>query len=105
LASLERMAVLGLQVAYPGHGDVIEDPKHLIDRTIEHHLKRKKRVGAMLTDEGVTPYDLARQMYPRAKDYDIFLAVSEIVAHLDLMVDDGKATTEQRDGVTHYLRA
>ncbi|MFP5299496.1 MAG: MBL fold metallo-hydrolase [Actinomycetota bacterium] len=105
LASLERMADLGLQIAFPGHGDVIEDPKRLIDRTIEHHLKRKKRVGGMLTSEGVTAYELARQMYPRAKDYDIFLAVSEIVAHLDLVVDDGEAVTEQRDGITHYVKA
>lgn len=105
LASLEDMQGLGLQLAYPGHGDVIEDPKRLIDRTIEHHLKRKRKVGEMLTDEGVTPYELACEMYPRAKDYDVFLAVSEIVAHLDLVVEDGGARIEPREGIVHYVRA
>lgn len=103
--SLERMATLGLTVAYPGHGGIIEDPQSLIESTIEHHLKRKARIGGMLTTEGITPYQLAEQMYPNVSGYDIFLAVSEIVAHLDLVVDDGAATVEQRDGVTYYLAA
>ena len=37
--------------------------------------------------------------------YDSFLAVSEIVAHLDLVVEDGNAIVEERSGVTYYLGA
>jgi glyoxylase-like metal-dependent hydrolase (beta-lactamase superfamily II) len=105
LASLERMGELGLEVAFPGHGDVIEDPQALIRSTIEHHLKRKVRVAGCLTDEGITPFEMAKEMFPRAGGYDVFLAVSEIVAHLDLVVDDGAAVMEEREGVTYYLRA
>lgn len=102
LASLERMGSLGLQLAYPGHGDVIEDPKRLIDSTIEHHLKRKVRVAGFLTDAGVTPYEMVQDMYPNVTGYDVFLAVSEIVAHLDLVVEDGGAEIDDREGVTYY---
>ena len=34
--------------------------------------------------------------------YDSFLAVSEVVAHLDLVVEDGDAVVEEREGVTYY---
>lgn len=105
LASLERMAGLELDVAYPGHGDVIETPRSLITSTIEHHLKRKVKVAGRLTAEGKSPYELAQEMYPRVTGYDVFLAVSEIVAHLDLVVEDGDAVIEERDGVTYYRAA
>lgn len=103
MASLDRMATLGLEVAYPGHGDVIQDPQTLIGSTIEHHLKRKVRVGGCLNAEGRTPYDIAREMYPRAEGYEAFLAVSEIVAHLDLVVEDEAAVIEEREGITYYI--
>ena len=105
LASLDRMGGLGLQLAYPGHGDPVTDPKELIESTIEHHLKRKVQVAGFLTDEPRTVYDIATEVYPNVRDYDVFLAVSEVVAHLDLVVEDGDAVVEMSEGVTLYRRA
>ncbi|HEX2293743.1 MAG TPA: MBL fold metallo-hydrolase [Actinomycetota bacterium] len=105
LTSLERMAAMDIALAYPGHGDPVADPGRLVDSTIEHHLKRKAAVAQRLDDAGKTPYDIAREVYPHVTGYDTFLAVSEIVAHLDLVVHDGGAVTEVRDGVTYYLSA
>ena len=103
LHSLDRMAEMDLTLALPGHGAPVEDPPALINSTIEHHLKRKVEVGSRLEDEGRTPYDLSQEMYPNVTGPDIFLAVSEVVAHLDLVVEDGDAHVEERDGHTFYL--
>jgi glyoxylase-like metal-dependent hydrolase (beta-lactamase superfamily II) len=102
LESLEKMAALELTLAYPGHGDPITDPGALIARTIEHHEKRKATVAGHLGREGKSPYELAREIYPKVIGYDVFLGVSEVVAHLDLVVEDGNATVDERDGVTYY---
>lgn len=103
LASLERMETLGLTLAYPGHGDPVTDADVLIRSTIEHHLKRKVQVAGYLTDEPKTVYAIAAEIYPHVRDYDVFLAVSEVVAHLDLVVEDGDATVETgADGVVLY---
>jgi glyoxylase-like metal-dependent hydrolase (beta-lactamase superfamily II) len=102
LRSLEAMAALEAELVYPGHGAPITDPKTLIKRTIEHHLERKVQVASHLDDEGKTPYELATVFYPDVRGYDIFLSVSEVVAHLDLVVADGDAVIEERDGVTYY---
>ena len=102
LDSLERMAAMDLTLAYPGHGAPVEDPPALITSTIEHHLKRKVEVADRLGDQGRTPYDLSKEMYPNATGPDVFLAVSEVVAHLDLVVEDGGAHAEERDGLTFY---
>jgi glyoxylase-like metal-dependent hydrolase (beta-lactamase superfamily II) len=105
LVSLEKMAALDARVAFPGHGDIIEDPGALIGSTIEHHQKRKVRIAGMLTDEPRSPYQLAQEMYPNVGGYDVFLSVSEVIAHLDLIVDDGDAVVDERDGVAYYRRA
>ena len=103
LASLERMETLGLQLAYPGHGDPVTDPNELIRSTIEHHLKRKVQVAGYLSDEPKTVYAIAGEVYPDVRGYDVFLAVSEVVAHLDLVVEDGDAALETGpDGVALY---
>jgi glyoxylase-like metal-dependent hydrolase (beta-lactamase superfamily II) len=102
LASLERMGSMDLTLVFPGHGEEIEDPGSLIASTIEHHLKRKVSVASHLGDEGKTPYEIAGEIYPHVTGYDSFLAVSEVVAHLDLVVDDGGAVVEEREGVTYY---
>jgi glyoxylase-like metal-dependent hydrolase (beta-lactamase superfamily II) len=106
MASLESMGAMDLELVYPGHGDPVEDPGALIRWTIEHHLKRKADVGSHLGAEPKTPYEIATEIYPDVSGYDSFLAVSEVVAHLDLVVEDGAAvTTEDENGVIRYAAA
>ena len=103
LASLETMAGMNLKLVYPGHGDPVTDPGALIRRTIEHHIKRKAEVAAHLGEQPKSPYEIASEVYPDVSGYDSFLAVSEVVAHLDLVVEDGAAvTTEDESGVIRY---
>lgn len=102
MSSLERMAGMDLKLVYPGHGDPVTDPGKLIESTIEHHVKRKAAVAAHLDEAGKTPYEIATEVYPDATGPDSFLAVSEVVAHLDLVAEDGRAQIDTRDGVTYY---
>jgi glyoxylase-like metal-dependent hydrolase (beta-lactamase superfamily II) len=105
LESLDRMAAMDLDVVYPGHGEPVTEPGLLIRRTIDHHQRRKQTVASRLGDEPRTPYEIAMALYPKVSGYDVFLAVSETLAHLDLVVDDGGAVTSRRDGVTYYAAA
>ena len=47
----------------------------------------------------------ASEFLPRLQGFDNFLAVSEVVAHVDLLVARGVAEPIERDGVTYYRRA
>ena len=105
LDTLDRLKKMEPAIAYPGHGDPIEDVGALIDRTVTHHLERKSDVAGYLSGQGQSPYEIARQMYPDVKGYDVFLSVSEVVAHLDLVVDDEGAVIDERDGITYYRSA
>ena len=105
LETLQTLKDFDPSIAYPGHGDPIEDAVGWIDSTIAHHMDRKDEIARMLGDRGRTPYELAQELYPDVKDYDVFLSVSEVVAHLDLVVDEGGAVIEERDGVAYYRAA
>jgi glyoxylase-like metal-dependent hydrolase (beta-lactamase superfamily II) len=105
MRSLGKMADMDLTLVYPGHGDPVTDPGELIRSTIEHHEKRKMEVGGYLGTTGQTPYQIAAKMFPDKMDYEAFLAVSEVVGHLDLVVDDGDAEVYEEAGVTFYRSA
>ena len=105
LDSLEKMAAMELNLALPGHGSEVTDPASMIARTIEHHLERKQKLAERLTTEPKSPYELSQEIYPDVSGYDSFLAVSEVVAHLDLVVEDGDGRIEDREGVTVYRSA
>jgi glyoxylase-like metal-dependent hydrolase (beta-lactamase superfamily II) len=105
LETLERFRKMDPAIAYPGHGDPINDVIGLIDSTIAQHMERKLEVAALLTARGQSPYELAQRLFPDVRGYDVFLSVSEVVAHLDLVSDDGGAVIEERDGITYYSAA
>ncbi len=102
LASLHKMAAMDLALVYPGHGEPVTDPGELIASTIEHHRKRIKEVASHLGPEAKTAYQVAGELYPDVTGYDVFLSVSEVIAHLELVVEEGNASIDHVDGVARY---
>jgi hypothetical protein len=51
---------------------------------------------------GATAFDIARELFPGTDDVHRFLAVSEVVAHLDLAQSEGKLAVELSDGREVY---
>ena len=104
LASLDRLSTLPLTRVFPGHGPPIEDPRTVIEEMRSHHRRRTETLAHMLDEEGKSAWQLANELFPRLEGFDNFLAVSEVVAHVDLLVDQGVAEPVQRDGITLYRR-
>jgi glyoxylase-like metal-dependent hydrolase (beta-lactamase superfamily II) len=105
LRSLDALASLAVRTVYPGHGPVIEDPASVIQSMRAHHRHRTEALVRLLDDEGKSGWQLAGELFPRLEGFDNFLAVSEVVAHIDLLVLDGRAEPVRRDGVTYYRRS
>jgi glyoxylase-like metal-dependent hydrolase (beta-lactamase superfamily II) len=100
--TLDRLAAMPLTEVFPGHGPPIERPHALIEEMREHHRARAADLGSRLTSEGKTGWQLAMELFPALTGFDNFLAVSEVVGHMDLLVEEGRASTIVRDGVTFY---
>lgn len=106
LRSLDVLAGLPLATVFPGHGAPIDDPKGLIEEMRAHHRHRVEDLASRLGERPKTGWDLAHELFRDLQGFDNFLAVSEVVAHMDLLVRDGRAREVTLDsGVTAYVRA
>lgn len=90
LDSLERVATMPLARVLPGHGPEVSDHVGLAAHYRTVHERRLDSLHARLS-EPISVWDLTRLVYPRVKNLDIFLALSEVLAHLDLLVVRGRA--------------
>jgi glyoxylase-like metal-dependent hydrolase (beta-lactamase superfamily II) len=102
LRTLDRLSELPLARVFPGHGEPIDDPHGLIEDMRAHHRRRTEDLAGRLTTNGKTGWQLANEVFPSLEGFDNFLAVSEVVAHVDLLVQQGRAEPVVRDGVTRY---
>jgi glyoxylase-like metal-dependent hydrolase (beta-lactamase superfamily II) len=103
LESLDKLDALDISIVYPGHGPVITDPKTIIGYMREHHSRRLEVVMECLNAGGKSPYEVSKELYPSVNGYDHFLAVSEVIGHLDVLVEEKRATSEVReDGVEYF---
>lgn len=100
LDSLDRLESMDLERVYPGHGPVMDDPKQTIAYMREHYKRRLDVVADDLGPDGKTAYQVTSELYPVAGNgagCDPFVAVSEVIAHLDVLVEQGRARHEISD--------
>jgi glyoxylase-like metal-dependent hydrolase (beta-lactamase superfamily II) len=100
-ASLRRVADLDVAQALPSHGPVIDDVPGLVERRLAFHERRAGRVLTALQEGARTTWDVTQILFPDRSPMDTFLAVSEIIGHLDLLEIEGQI--EGRDvGAIRY---
>ena len=105
LESLERTLELAPSIAFPGHGEPIEDPVSRALELIAHHDRRLDVAEDALGDEPRTAYELSYPLFgdglkPGARRF----AVAETLSHLERLVREQRARRGEVDGVVTYTR-
>ena len=91
LASLERLGSLGASRLVPAHGRAFEEPEAVCRHFVEHRLGRERKVvNAMGTESKNLPEILA-SAYADTPKMLWPLAEKSLRAHLQKLVDDGRA--------------
>ncbi len=104
LEGLERLLAMDIELVWPGHGEVIDDYRKLVAEVQEHHRARCDALVGLLREHGpCTAFELSRVTYPHLKGFNIFMGLSEVQAHLDVLVEEGRVKMEKRDGVEYYF--
>ena len=105
LHHMQRMAALGPEIALPGHGDPIDDVAGLVRQRLAFHKRRAQKILEALSARPLTLWELTRPIFPRlSRGMDFFLALSEILGHLDLLEDDGRARPVRKGAVIRWAR-
>src|SRR5687767_8896021 len=94
MVSIARLRSLAPTLVYGGHGEPIRDFEELFHRYFRAFQERQTQVIGNVNKTGVTAWDVALKMFPRADDVHRFLSVSEAVAHLDMAHSEGKIAYE-----------
>jgi glyoxylase-like metal-dependent hydrolase (beta-lactamase superfamily II) len=102
ISSLKRTRAMDLQLVLPGHGEPILDHVAVIDERMRLHSRRAEKIRAMIADQPRTAHEIAQQMWGNVAVTQAYLTLSEVLGHLDLLLSEGRATEEQRDGVSLF---
>ncbi|MEH7504874.1 MBL fold metallo-hydrolase [Neobacillus drentensis] len=100
--SLEKVSLLPLEMIYPGHGEAFNDHFSLIKTRLLEQEKRCEQILEILADGGKCIYEICRHMYPRLHGNTVFLGLSQIQGHLDLLEERQQVSFEQKGSVVIY---
>jgi len=91
LDSLERVEALGPLVGLPGHGNTLPDTSESVRRNREHIETRGEVVlRACCNRPGTSVFRLSQALFDGDDRGTVFLALSETIAHIDRLQDQGR---------------
>ena len=105
LASLRQTRAMELSLVLPGHGQPIRDHVSLIDERFRLHDRRAAKIRRLIADNPLTAHEIAHELWGNVAVTQAYLTLSEVLGHLDLLLNDGRATELQTDGVSRFRAA
>lgn len=106
LASLERVIELAPSLALPGHNDLVADPAGRAREIVEHHRRRLDETIAALAHELRSAYEVSLDLF--GPDLDASgrrFALAETLAHLERLVQEGRAARKGDSSAFSYTAA
>jgi glyoxylase-like metal-dependent hydrolase (beta-lactamase superfamily II) len=98
LDSLAATREMEVGLVLPGHGDPITDHRDLIDKRFALHRRRADKIHGLLVDGPRSAYDIAQALWGDIAVTQAYLTLSEVLGHLDLLVNEGRAREVDRGG-------
>jgi len=102
-ASLQRTIELAPEVALPGHGDAVTDPVTRAHEILEHHERRLDETTAALGPKARNAYEVSVALFGTSLDASgRRFALAETLAHLERLVQEGRAARTGDDRNVSY---
>jgi glyoxylase-like metal-dependent hydrolase (beta-lactamase superfamily II) len=99
IESLQATREMEITTVLPGHGDPVTDHRELIDSRLALHERRARKIGALIAERPRTAHEVAQAMWGNVAVTQAFLTLSEVLGHVDLLVDRGEVTERDDGGV------
>ena len=91
LQSLRQTQELPAKIVLSGHGEPIDNHVSLIDERFTFHARRARKINSIIAEQPRTVFEIAQLIWGDVARTQTFLAFSEVLAHLDLLTDEGAA--------------
>jgi glyoxylase-like metal-dependent hydrolase (beta-lactamase superfamily II) len=100
--SLIRSKGRNLGTCYSGHGKPFTKHSELIDKRLAQQDARCKQILQVLKEREKNVYEICHEVYPHLKGGIVFLGLSQIQGHLDLLEARNEVRKEERESIVHY---
>lgn len=104
--SLAILKGLPVKRVWPGHGNLFQDHVQRITQIEDHIHKRKQQVLKIVKKlqgkNGALLVEIAGRLFPMLRRNQIFLGLSESVAHLECLKEEGQLAQDKFQGRIYY---
>jgi glyoxylase-like metal-dependent hydrolase (beta-lactamase superfamily II) len=102
LESLKRTRELPAEIVLSGHGEPITDHVALIDERFRLHQRRAEKLYRLIAEQPRTGHELAQALWGDVAVTQAFLTLSEVIGHVDLLVNAGYVREVEDEEVVRY---
>ena len=102
LDSLRQTRELPARIVYSGHGEPIDDHVALIDERFRLHERRAQKILGLIAEQPRTAHDIAQALWGNVAVTQAYLTLSEVLGHVDLLLNAQQAREVDRDGVSVF---
>jgi glyoxylase-like metal-dependent hydrolase (beta-lactamase superfamily II) len=102
LESLAQTREMDVDLVLPGHGEPITDHRSLIDDRFALHRRRADKLHRLVSEQPRTAYELAQALWGNVAVTQAYLTLSEVLGHMDLLTNAGRAVERERDGIAVF---
>jgi len=102
LESLRATREMEVDLVLPGHGDPITDHRALIDERFRMHRRRAEKLHGLIAEKPRSIYELAQILWGNIAVTQAFLTLSEVLGHMDILLNREVVTEVEHEGVVRF---
>jgi glyoxylase-like metal-dependent hydrolase (beta-lactamase superfamily II) len=102
MASLEQTRAMDLSLVLPGHGAPISEHAALIDERFRMHRRRADKIHRLISEQPRSAHEIAQALWGNVAVTQAFLTLSEVLGHVDLLLQEGRASEAELDGIVRF---
>jgi glyoxylase-like metal-dependent hydrolase (beta-lactamase superfamily II) len=102
LDSLAKTREMEVDLVLTGHGDPVTDHRALIDKRFAFHKRRAERIYRLIAERPRTAYDVAQTLWGNVAVTQAYLALSEVLGHVDILMNAGRVREREERGVVRF---
>jgi glyoxylase-like metal-dependent hydrolase (beta-lactamase superfamily II) len=102
IESMRLTRDLPAELVLAGHGGAIFDHSALIEERLRMHKRRARKILGLLRPQPLTAFEVASRMWGNVAVTQAYLTISEVLGHLDLLIDDGSVVERDDDDFVRF---
>jgi glyoxylase-like metal-dependent hydrolase (beta-lactamase superfamily II) len=105
MESLRATREMAVERVLPGHGDEFTGHAALIDERFGLHERRAEKILGILAERPRSAHDVAQEIWGNVAFTQAYLTLSEVLGHVDLLLQRGAVVEQEVGGVIRYAAA